>query len=145
MALHLHLPHTRGRHRATDEVARLRHQLEGAGCLIAGLRADIAEANAARDAANAKANRVDEAEAEARKAREEADQMRTELVELRAFKANITAVSDLPSVVDTQPIDVQPLRDRFEAGPVVRLGASPLAATDPAHVPSWARDNGEAA
>jgi hypothetical protein len=70
-------PRIRGRHRAIDEVARLRHQLEGAGHLITGLRIQLEEAHAAEDKANARAVRLDEAEAEA-------DALTAENAQLRA-------------------------------------------------------------
>jgi hypothetical protein len=46
-------------------------------------------------------------------------------------------------VTQTQPIPV--ITERFDSGPVVRLGASPQAVTDPGRVPpTWARTEGVA-
>lgn len=111
------------RHKAVDEVDRLRHELAGAGHCIASLRQQLTAARAAEDRANAKAVRVDEAEARATAAEQQAAAMDTELAQLRAFKANVTAVSAPAGVRDidpddhpTQPIPVRTLWDAH-AGP----------------------------
>lgn len=128
------------RHKAADEVARLRHQLQGAGFLIAGLRQQVTDARAAEDRANAKATRLDEAEAYAKAVEQE-------LNELRAFKANATAISAPAGQRDIDPddqpthpqgIDVSELRDRFTSGPVVSLHHSPQA--DPGQT-TWGTRN----
>lgn len=115
------------RHKAADEVRRLRHQLDGAGLLITGLRQQVTEARDAEDRANAKAVRVDEAEARATAAEQQAAVMDAELQELRAFKANATATSIPAGHRDVDPDDqpthptgihVQPLWDALNVGPV---------------------------
>lgn len=109
------------RHRAVDEVVRLRHELEGAGHFIAELQQKVTDAQAAADKANAKAGRVDEAEAYAKAAK-------AELAELRAFKANVTAVTvpaghrDIaPGDRPTQPVRVRALWDAHGIGPVTTV------------------------
>lgn len=141
----LHIPRLRGTglHRAVDEVDHLRHQLKGAGLLIAGLRQQAADARAAEDRANAKANRLGEIEIRAEIAEAEAAAMRAELTALRAFKANATATSvpagrrDIdPDDQPTQPIHVMPLWQALGVGPVRPV-------TDPGQT-SWGQRNQEA-
>ncbi|WP_331445817.1 hypothetical protein [Streptomyces xanthochromogenes] len=134
-----------GSRRAVDEVARLRHQLAGAGHCIKGLRLQLADANEARDRANAKACRVGEAEARAKAAVQSLTEMRAELLELRAYRDNHEAI-DVPAGVrdvdpgdqPTVPVNVKSLQERFTSGPVVSLHNSPQAA-DPTHVPGWVK------
>ncbi|MBT2467790.1 hypothetical protein J7E97_07870 [Streptomyces sp. ISL-66] len=100
----------RGQHRAIDRIPVLEHQLAKAEAGIRLLRQRLAEATEARDAANAKASRLE-------------DQL---LVAVEATRQNTTAVSSLtahPAVTAAQPIPVLPLHQ------------SPLAAAGPAHVP----------
>lgn len=133
-----------GSRRAVDEVARLRHQLAGVGHLIKGLRLQVADAETARDRANAKAGRYDEAEARANAAEQAAAELKDELLELRAFKARTLAVTVQPMHRDIDPddhpteptgINVQPLWDALrQHGPVIPV----TVAADPAHVPAWA-------
>lgn len=55
------------------------------------------------------------------------------LIEAKAQLANATAISELPQHITTQPLPT--VQQRFETGPVLRAGASPLAAvTDSASV-----------
>lgn len=118
------------RHKAIDEVARLRHQLDGAGLLFAGMRLQVAQAEDARDKANAKANRLQEAEAHAEKAEAQMRAMAAELAELRAFHATATAVTVPPMVRDTTagedqataPTDVRPVWEALGIGPVTNPG-----------------------
>ncbi|MCT9092924.1 hypothetical protein N4G70_29230 [Streptomyces sp. ASQP_92] len=135
-----------GSHRAVDEVARLRHELAGAGHLIESLRGQVDDANAARDRANEKASQYDEAVARADAVVEAMAEMQSELRELRAHLANCEAVTVPPMERDidpgdhpTVPVDVKSLRERFASGPVVSLHHSPQAAVDPAHVPGWVK------
>lgn len=100
-------PH--GRHRAVDEVARLRAQSLSLVVLVCHLMRRLVEATAARDAANAKASRLGDAELRAAEATRRLEAQTAELRELRAFKANATRVGDLkshPAVAETQPIPV---------------------------------------
>ncbi|MBT2477589.1 hypothetical protein [Streptomyces sp. ISL-94] len=101
----------RGRHRAADEVTRLRYELEKAQSLAADLQYRLAIATAGWDNANAKVSRLRD---EVTRAAE-------------ATRQNVTAVSSLtahPAVTETQPI------------PVLPLHLSPLAGnTSPSHIP----------
>jgi hypothetical protein len=100
-------PH--GRHRAVDEVLRLRFQLVPLLILICDLSRRLAVAVAGWDAANAKASRLGDAESRAAEATRQLHAQTAELRALRAFKANANAVSDLPwhpAVTETQPIPV---------------------------------------
>lgn len=54
------------------------------------------------------------------------------LIAVKAQLANATAIKPLPQHVSTQPIPT--VQQRFETGPVIRIGASPTASTDPGHV-----------
>lgn len=117
-------PH--GRHRAVDEVIRLRRQMFPLIVLVVDLMRRLVEATAARDAANAKASQLRDAQHRAAEATHTLKAQTAELLELRAFKANATKVSDLgahPAVAETQPI------------PVLPLHLSPLAGVNPSHVP----------
>lgn len=120
------IAHPTGRHRAADEVLRLRSQLVPLLILICDLSRRLAVAMAGWDAANAKANRLSDVEEIAAEATQTLRAQTAELLELRAFHANATAVGDLaahPAVAETQPI------------PVLPLHLSPLAGVSPSHVP----------
>ncbi|MEU8839996.1 hypothetical protein AB0D97_12815 [Streptomyces roseus] len=100
-------PH--GRHRAVDEVTRLRRQMFPLIVLIVDLMRRLVEATAARDAANAKASRLGDAELRAAEATQRADALAAEVTALNAALANATAVSDRPAraaVTETQPIPI---------------------------------------
>lgn len=121
-------PH--GRHRAADEVLRLRSQLVPLLILICDLSRQLAVAVAGWDAANAKVNRLSGVEEVAAEATQKLREQIAELRELRAFKANATAVSDLgahPAVAETQPMPV-----------VVPLHLSPLAGVNRNRMPGGA-------
>lgn len=108
-----------GRHRAVDEVIRLRTQLVPLLILICDLSRRLAVAVAGWDAANAKASRLGDAEARAAEATRQLQAQTAELLELRAFKANHTRVSELaahPAVAETQPIPVITLPDAASKG-----------------------------
>lgn len=108
-------PRTRpGRHRAVDQVARLERELAGARLLIDGLRIQLADANQARDQANARANELAEADARA-------ERLETETAALRAELANTHHVSAPPGHRDIDPDD-QPT----EPIPVLPLWAADL-------------------
>ncbi|HCA85493.1 MAG TPA: hypothetical protein DEQ61_08370 [Streptomyces sp.] len=95
-------------------LARLEGQLDRAGIELSGALDDL------------------------RTARREAARLTDALTATRAELANATAVSSLPNLDDTVPhgIDCRPVQQRFEAGPAIRLGTSPLAGHSP--VPTWA-------
>jgi len=96
-----------GTHRAVDRLVVLQHRLMKAHAGLGLLRHQLDEATAARDAANAKVNRLGDAELRAAEATRQLQAQTAELRELRAFKANATKVGDLsshPAVADTQPI-----------------------------------------
>ncbi|MEU6899523.1 hypothetical protein [Streptomyces virginiae] len=100
----------RGQHRAQDRLSRLEVELQLERARNADLQRRLDESQAARDKANAKANRLGEQLAAA----------------VEATRQNQTAVSSLtahPAVTDTQPI------------PVLPLHLAPFASPDPAHVP----------
>lgn len=139
---------TAPKHRAADEVARLRAQLTVMAVTDLLLLQYVATADRARDKANAKAGRYDEAEARAGAAEQAMADLKDELLELRAFRDNHQAVTVPPMHRDIDPgdhpteptgIDVRDLRTRFATGPVVSLHHSPQA-TSPAHVPAWIAD-----
>jgi chromosome segregation ATPase len=86
----------RGQHRAIDRVAVLEHRLARAEAGLRLLQQRLAEANDARDKANARASQLE-------------DQL---LTAAEATRQNQTAVSSLtahPAVADTQPFQVLPL------------------------------------
>lgn len=95
------------RHKAINEVERLRHQLDGASLLFAGMRLQVAQAEDARDKANAKANLLQEADTRAEAAEARMRAMTDELAELRAFHATATAVTVPPMVRDTSAFEDQ--------------------------------------
>ncbi|MEU7066945.1 hypothetical protein [Streptomyces sp. NPDC046161] len=101
-----------GLHRAVDEVHRLRRLLDKAHAGNAELRRRLDEATGARDAANAKASQLRDAQIQAAAVTQQLQAQTAELQELRAFYANATKVGDLtahPAVAETQPIAVLPL------------------------------------
>lgn len=113
-----------GQHRMVDENTRLQYRLDKSSAANAELRRRLAEATDGRDAANAKASRLGDAELRAAEATRQLQAQTAELRELRAFYANATKVGDLgshPAVTETQPI------------PVLPLHLSPLAS--PSHIP----------
>lgn len=104
--------------RETNRNDRLQWQLDQAGIDFSGALEDLREA----------------CEANARLA--------GEVTRLQAALANATSVDvatgcrDIdPDDQPTQPMDVRGLHQRFEAGPIRRIGVSPLA-VDPTHVPT---------
>ncbi|MEU0665709.1 hypothetical protein ABZ508_26485 [Streptomyces lavendulocolor] len=132
----------RGQHRAADEIQRLRE--ENRRHLTWRMAADDAfallqqERREALDLADQLRTRAIEAETAADCALADAEAMRAELLELRAFKANATAISAPASTRDidpgdqpTQPIPVLTLQQAHGIGPV-------LPVRDPGRVPSWA-------
>jgi hypothetical protein len=132
-----------GKHRGKSPTA-LRRELAAAERRIAGLTAAYDQLAAERNDLETQLDQagIDYSTAldDLRIARRETARVQAALTATTARLANATAVSDLPQHISTQPIPT--LRDRFEAGRVVRLGASPLAGRDPAHIPAWARNDG---
>lgn len=77
------------RHKAIDEVARLRHQLDGAELHMKGLRLQVMDAEDARDQAVARANELADADGRRALAEQQLAAMADELTALRQFKANV--------------------------------------------------------
>lgn len=126
------------RHKAIDEVERLRHQLKGAGLLIKGLRLQVEEAERALDQANTRANTLAEADSLRARAEQQMAATAAELTALRQFKANVQSIDVAPGVRDidpgnevTQPVPivVKTLAEAFGQG---------RTNTSPGHVPAWA-------
>ncbi|MFF7184659.1 hypothetical protein ACFZAR_05370 [Streptomyces sp. NPDC008222] len=128
------LDRTAPRHRASDEVGRLRHQLAGADIFITGLRAQITDLEQKRDDANERRDIAEKALAQA----EETIRLRDRQIADLQRKVDVGVKAE-HVIAKTQELDLRTLQERFETGPVRRLGASPLAATHPAHVPAWVR------
>lgn len=113
-----------------EQAAALESRFDGQARTIRSLREQLAEAKQIRAEVNAKAGRYDEAEARAAAAEQLLAVQTAELVALRSFRDNVNSVIPL-----AHQGPVTPPADRFEAGSPVRLGASPLAVTDPGRVP----------
>jgi small-conductance mechanosensitive channel len=114
-----------------EQAAALAARFDGQARTIRSLREQLAEARQVRADVNAKAGRVDEAEARAADLERQLAEQNAELVALRAFRDNVNSVSTLPR----HQAPVAPPADRFETGSPVRLGASPLAVTDTQPIP----------
>ncbi|MER6601115.1 hypothetical protein [Streptomyces parvus] len=153
MSLNLGIRRPR-KHRAVDEVGRLREenhrlltQLFGARDHIAIQEQQLADVRAKQAEAELELVRVagslEGRTAERDQALAEADRLRAQLAPYLAADANANAITVPPSERDTSrfedqataPIDVRELQARFAAGPVVSLHHSPQAA-DPAHIPA---------
>ncbi|MGW5431848.1 hypothetical protein ACWET9_32315 [Streptomyces sp. NPDC004059] len=123
------------KHRAVDEVARLRHQLDGAGIFIKGLRVQVADAELKLDRALAHQAEAEELvvqlQADKDELIEERDGLAEELAVLKrrfgpqlAAEANANAITvppmrrDTSAIEDqaTQPIPVLHLPDAAAAG-----------------------------
>jgi uncharacterized coiled-coil protein SlyX len=113
-----------------EQVEALEARFDGQARTIRSLREQLAAAKEIRVDVNAKAGRYDEAEARAAELDRQLAEQAVELVALRAFKANVNSVIPL-----AYQAPAAPSADRFETGIPVRLGASPLAVTNPGHVP----------
>lgn len=101
----------------TTRSETLQGQLDAAGIELSGTRLDLENAEA------------------------ENERLRRENTRLQAALANATSVDvaagqrDIdPDDRPTVPMDTHELRDRFETGPIRRIGVSPAAA-QPTHVP----------
>jgi len=114
-----------------EQATAMEARIDEQALTIGSLRQQLDTAKNIRATVNAKASRYDEAEARAQAAERMLAEQTAELRALRSFRANVTSVSTLPA----QQAPAAPPADRFETGSPVRLGASPMAATDPGHVP----------
>ena len=120
-----------------EQATAMEGRLDEQAKTICSLREQLGAAKRVRGEVHAKATRYDEAEARASDAEQMLADQTKELIELRAFKAHVTSVSSLPAPA----APAAPAQGRFDSGPAIRLGASPLAVTNPGRVPpSWARD-----
>jgi hypothetical protein len=111
-----------GIHRAVDKVDRLQHKLARSEAGRTELRRRLTESEQARDTANAKASRLEDAVLAAAVVTQERDALLAELVALRAELATATAVGQLPArdvwpgCEDTQQIQVITLHDAARRG-----------------------------
>ena len=122
------------KHRAIDEVERLKLHKTWADLLIASLKVqldDLAHEHAETIA------RIDERHAEVVRGLE-AQVARLE----RRLEVGVLAEA---VVTETQELDVRALQERFADGPVVALNQTPMARRSPGHVPGWVKDPGPAA
>jgi septal ring factor EnvC (AmiA/AmiB activator) len=138
---------TRAKHRGktpwqlVQTIGRLERASDAKDCELVAMATRIAELTAER---NQLEQQLDEAAIDVstalddvRIARNETARAQDALTATRAQLANATAVSDLPQHTSTHPIPT--VQQRFEQGHAIRLGASPMAATDPGRIPSWAK------
>lgn len=120
-----------------EQATALEARIDEQALTINSLREQLARAKEIRADVDVRASRCTEAEMRADALERQLNDQTVELVALRQFKANVNSVSSLPL-----PAPQAPPTDRFETGSPVRLGASPMATTNPGRVPpSWARDD----
>lgn len=120
-----------------EQATALEARIDEQALTINSLREQLARAKEIREDVDIRASRCTEAEMRADALEKELNEQTLELVALRQFKANVNSVSSLPL-----PAPQAPPADRFETGSPVRLGASPMAVTNPGRVPpSWARED----
>lgn len=122
------------KHSAPVEVDRLRHLLNGAHQLIAGLHLRLADLEHQHREVVA---RIDERHGEIVRGLE-AQVARLE----RRLEISVLAEA---VVTETQEIDVRALQERLAEGPVRTLNQSPQARRNPGHVPGWVKDQPEPA
>lgn len=125
-------------------VGRLRQEADDTVCRMIAMATEIDELKADRRQLE---DQLDQAGIDRsgsledlRVAKAEAARALAALTATEAKLANATAQSQLPQHISTQPVPT--VRQRFESGPVVHVGVSPLAAvTNPGHVrqASWGR------
>lgn len=114
-----------------EQATAMEARIDEQALTIGSLRQQLDVAKDIRASVNAKASRCDDAEARAQTAERMLAEQTAELRALRSFRDNVNSVSSLlPHQGPTAPP-----ADRFETGSPVRLGASPMAATDPGHMP----------
>jgi len=114
-----------GRHRAADEVARLRESLAEAAVRYADLSRRYAEATAGWDTANAKVSRLRDVQLRAAEATRQLADRDAEITALKAALANATAVSDRPAraaVTATHPIPIVESRAVWPLGEAAARG-----------------------
>lgn len=142
------------KHRATDEVARLRHLLNGAHALIAGLQLGHDDKDQHIAVARARQGEAEELvvqqQADLEELAADRDTWRDEALALRARFGPQMAAEDNANRVDVPPMvrDTSAIEDQA-TGPIYvqtlwdALGVGPTAAvTDPGRVPpSWARED----
>ncbi|MEF9521356.1 hypothetical protein [Streptomyces sp. RB13] len=142
---------TRAKHRGLtpwqliQKIGRLEREADNRTCLMVEMATHIDELTAQRnqleDQLDIASIDLSTALDDLRIARQETARTQDALTATEAKLANATAVSDLPQLTATQPI---PIAQRFDTGPAIRLGKSPLATTDPGRVPpTWARTDDE--
>jgi nucleotide-binding universal stress UspA family protein len=129
---------TRAKHRGktpwqlVQTIGRLEREADAKDCDLVAMATRIAELTAERNQLEQQLDTaaVDYSTAldDLRIARNETARTQEALTATKAQLANATAVSDLPQHTG------QGLQQRFEQGPAVRLGASPMAVTDPGRI-----------
>ncbi|MEU6365708.1 hypothetical protein ABZ876_08125 [Streptomyces sp. NPDC046931] len=102
---------TAPRHRAIDEVGRLRHQLAGAEIYMAGQRIQIEDAEQERDDAIERRDIAEKALAQAEAVIRLRDQTIAQLERRLDIACRANAAADL-----TQELDTSSLRDNYAAG-----------------------------
>ncbi|WP_369213898.1 hypothetical protein [Streptomyces flavofungini] len=134
---------TRYKHRGltpwqlVQKIGRLEREADSTACHLVAMATEIDEL---KDERGQLAERLDTAQIDLRGERAKAERLQAALTAAQAQLANATAVKPLPQHISTQPCPT--VQQRFEAGPVVHLAASPLAAvTDPGVIrqASWGR------
>ncbi|MFJ2961230.1 hypothetical protein ACIPIC_02835 [Streptomyces collinus] len=129
---------TRAKHRGftpwqlIQKIGRLEREADAKDCDLVAMATRIAELTAERNQLEEQLDTaaVDYSTAldDLRIARNETARTQEALTATKAQLANATAVSDLPKHTG------QGLQQRFEQGPAIRLGASPMAVTDPGRI-----------
>jgi len=121
-----------------EQATAMEARIDEQALTIGSLREQLDTAKALREDVHARAARCVDAEDRATAAEKQLAEQTEELKALRSFKANVTSVSTLPP----HQAPATPPADRFTTGPVRTLQRSPLATTDPGHVPpSWVRED----
>ncbi|MFI1166498.1 hypothetical protein ACH4UM_23580 [Streptomyces sp. NPDC020801] len=142
---HLRLERPVRKHRAIDEVARLRTLLGGAHACIAGLQLQLDDKDRAIAAVSARQTELEatvvQQQADIDELTEERDVLRDQLTALRLrFGAELAAEANANAI--TVPLmhrDTTALEDQATAPiPVLTLQQA-FGSTDPAHVPAWAK------
>jgi uncharacterized coiled-coil DUF342 family protein len=129
---------TRAKHRGftpwqlIQKIGRLEREADKRTCQLVAMATEIDELRAERDQLEQDFDKaaIDYAAAldDLRIARGETARALEAFTATKAQLANATAVSDLPKHTGGG------LQQRFEQGPTVRLGASPMAVTDPGRI-----------
>ncbi|MFI8872398.1 hypothetical protein [Streptomyces sp. NPDC055243] len=145
------------RRQVIQKVGQLVREADNAACQMVAMATEVDELKASRDEAQDNFDQAAVAYSgileDLRGVTDQLAVANAELAELRAFKANATAVDVPPMERDTRavedqatgPIDVRPLHEAAAAGllgPVVRVSTSGTSA-DPGHVPVASGRGGE--